>query len=253
MQSIDLIILGLAAFVPSLVYLVWIRNTERYAREPYFRLIWVFIIGASLSIVLAIVAELFLMTLFDENVERVYQLFGENPNLGTLVLACVIAPLVEEFAKAMGVFSVRRRFSEIEDGIVYGAAAGLGFAATENLIYEGNAYFTYGTEVFIATAVIRSLSSALLHASASSVFGLGIARKAFQGKGWLPYYLGAVLMHSLFNLFASFGDMFADELGDGASLIGLAAAFAIALTGIRAVRAKIRALERSSAGLGRPH
>lgn len=245
MQLIDLIILALAAFVPSLIYLVWIRNTERYLREPYFRLIWVFILGATLSVLLALMAEIILMNLYDENVERVYQLLGENPNISTLVLACVIAPLVEESAKAMGVFSVRRKFSEIEDGIVYGAAAGLGFAATENLIYEGSAYFTYGAEVFIATAVIRSLSSALLHASASSVFGLGIARKAFQGRGWLPYYLGAVAMHSLFNLFASFGDMFADQLGDGASLIGLVAAFAIALTGIRAVRAKIRVLERS--------
>jgi len=246
LQLIDLIILALAAFVPSLIYLVWIRNTERYSREPYFRLIWVFILGATLSVLLAVLAEMVLMTLYDENVGRVYQILGENPNISTLVLACVIAPLVEEFAKAMGVFKVRRRFSEIEDGIVYGAAAGLGFAATENLIYETDAYLTYGAEAFIATAVIRSLSSALLHASASSVFGLGIARKAFQGKGWLPYYFGAVVMHSLFNLFASFGSMFADELGDGASLIGLLAAFAIALTGIRAVRAKIRVLDRSS-------
>ncbi len=248
MQLIDIIILALAAFVPSLIYLVWIRNTERYSREPYYRLIWVFILGASLSVVLALFAEVILMDLFNQNAGRVYEVFGENPNISTLVLACVIAPLVEELAKAMGVFNVRGRFKEIEDGIVYGAAAGLGFAATENLLYEGNAYFANGAEAFIATAVVRSLSSALLHASASSVFGLGIARKAFQGKGWFPYYLGAVTMHGLFNLFASFGVLYQDELGDMASLVGLVAAFSIALFGIRAVRAKIRVLERSPTG-----
>ena len=148
----------------------------------------------------------------------------------------------------MGVFNVRGKFREIEDGIVYGAAAGLGFAAAENLLYEGNAYLTNGAEAFIATAIVRSLSSALLHASASSVFGLGIARKAFQGTGWLPYYLGAVAMHGLFNLFASFGVLYEGELGDMASLVGLVAAFSIALFGIRAVRSKIRTLDRSSAG-----
>ncbi len=246
MQLIDLIILVLAAFVPSLVYMVWIRNTERFYREPYGRLIRVFAIGATLSVFVAIVTELVLMSLYDQNVERVYQVLGNNPSLGTLVLACVIAPVVEELAKAMGVFRTRRFMKEIEDGIVYGAAAGLGFAATENLLYEGNALISGGAQVFIATAVIRTLSSALLHASASSVFGLGIARRALQGRSWILYYFGAVLMHSTFNLFASFDILFKSELGDTAGLIGLAVALIIAIGGISLARAKIRQLERTA-------
>jgi RsiW-degrading membrane proteinase PrsW (M82 family) len=133
--------------------------------------------------------------------------------------------------------------SEIEDGIVFGAAAGLGFAATENLLYESNTYFADGTGAFITIAVIRSLSSALLHASASSVFGLGIARGALQGKGWFLYYLGAVTMHGLFNLAASFGSIYEGDIGPSAYLIGLAAAFAIAIVGILMVRSKIRTLD----------
>jgi RsiW-degrading membrane proteinase PrsW (M82 family) len=244
LQILDIVILILAAFVPSLVYLVWIRNTERFSREPYGRLIKVFAIGASLSVVVAVAAEVILMTLYNQNIERVYQLLGDNPSLSTLILACVIAPLVEEFAKAMGVFRVKRLMAEIEDGIIYGAAAGLGFAATENLLYESNAYLSDGVEAFIAVAVVRSLSSALLHASASSVFGLGIARGALQGRGWFVYYLGAVFMHSMFNLFASFGVLYQDQLGDLASLVGLTAAFVIAIGGIIIVRAKIRMLDR---------
>jgi RsiW-degrading membrane proteinase PrsW (M82 family) len=234
----------LVAFVPSLLYLVWIRNTERFSREPYGRLLWVFSIGAILSVGVAIVLEIILSALFDQNIERVYQYLGENPNLSSLVLACVIAPVVEELAKALGVFRVRSALHELENGIVYGAAAGLGFAATENLLYEGTAFITAGTEAWIATAALRSVSSALLHASASSVVGFGIAKSTLNGSSWVPYYIIAVLMHGSFNFAASFGALYADQMGDAAYLIGLAAAFAIAIIGIIAVRGKIRSLDR---------
>jgi RsiW-degrading membrane proteinase PrsW (M82 family) len=234
-----------AAFAPSLAYLVWMRNTERFQKEPYGRLLRVFFIGGALiSVVVAIILESLLLDLLNQNVERVYQVFGENPNITTLVLACVIAPLVEELAKSYGVFRVRRFMREVEDGIVYGAAAGLGFAATENLFYESDAFLTNGAEAFILTAIVRTLSSALLHASASSVMGLGIARGALEGRSWLPYYLGAVVMHALFNLAASLGLILGEDFGESAVLFGLVAAFMIAIFGIQTVRAKVRVLER---------
>lgn len=235
----------MAAFAPSLAYLVWMRNTERFQKEPYGRLLRVFFIGGALiSVVVAIILESLLLDLLNQNVERVYQVFGENPNITTLVLACVIAPLVEELAKSYGVFRVRRFMREVEDGIVYGAAAGLGFAATENLFYESDAFLTNGAEAFILTAIVRTLSSALLHASASSVMGLGIARGALEGRSWLPYYLGAVVMHALFNLAASLGLILGEDFGESAVLFGLVAAFMIAIFGIQTVRAKVRVLER---------
>ncbi|OGS56875.1 MAG: hypothetical protein A3K60_01615 [Euryarchaeota archaeon RBG_19FT_COMBO_56_21] len=239
-------ILLLAAFVPALVYLVWIRNTERYGREPYGRLLRIFILGATLSVVTAVVLELILMALLSMNMERVYEILGENQTLESLILAVVIAPIVEEFTKGMSVFRYRRLISEIEDGIIFGAAAGLGFAATENLLYETSALMSDGMTAALETAVLRMLSSALLHASASSVFGLGIARGVKQRKGLLPYYLGAVVMHGLFNYFASFGPLYENDFGPESYLIGLAAAFIIAIVGIVVVRAKIRQLDFAS-------
>jgi len=245
-RVLELSIFALAAFVPSVLYLVWIRNTERYGREPYGRLLHVFILGATLSVVLAIVLELLLMVLLDMNIERVYEILGENPTLTTVILAVVIAPLVEELTKALGVFRKRRFIKDIEDGIVFGAAAGLGFAATENLLYESSAYFSDGAEAFIATTIVRSLSSALMHATASSLFGLGIARSARQHKSWIPYYFAAALVHGLFNLAASFGLLYEDQLGVSAYLFGLAAGFLMALVGVTLVRDKIRELERGT-------
>jgi len=239
------LVILVAAFAPALIYLIWMRNTERFHREPYGRLLRVFFIGGALiAVVVAIFLESLLLDMLNQNVERVYLVFGENPTIITLVLACVIAPFVEELAKSYGVFRVRRFMQEVEDGIIYGAAAGLGFAATENLFYESDAFLTDGAEGFIATAIVRTLSSALLHASASSVMGLGIARGRLEGRSWIPYYFGAVLMHSTFNLAASLGPILEGDLGESAYLFGLAAAFVIAVGGIITVRAKIRHLER---------
>lgn len=240
---VDLAILVVVAFVPSIIYLVWMRNTERFNKEPYARLLRVFIYGATVSVLLAVLLESLMIVLYETNFARVYELLGNNPNIETIILACVIAPFVEEATKTLGVLSQRRFMREIEDGIIYGAAVGLGFAATENMLYEGSAMLEGGTTAFIATAVVRIFSSSLLHASASAVSGLGIARKVHQGKSWLPYYLGAVIMHATFNLGASLGVFFEGDLGSSASLIGLFIAFAIAIIGITSLRAKIRGLD----------
>ncbi len=238
------IVIVLVAFIPCVLYLVWIRNTERFSREPYGRLLGIFFYGAIVSVLIAIVFEVILTIIFNQNIERVYQYLGENPSLSTVVLACVIAPFVEEAAKGMGVLRARRFLTELENGIVYGAAVGLGFAATENLLYENAALIEGGTQAFIATAVIRSVSSALLHATASSVLGLGIARKRLRFGGWGLYYLAAVGMHSLFNFAASFGVLYEDSLGETAYIIGLAVALAIVFIGVSTMRSKIRALDR---------
>jgi len=238
------IILVLVAFVPSLLYLIWIRNTERYSREPFGRLLRIFLYGAVLSVIFAVILEIILIGLFDQNIERVYELLGENPNLSMIILACIIAPFVEELTKALGVVRYRRHITELENGIVFGAAAGLGFAATENLLYETSAYFSDGTEAWIATAVVRSLASALLHATTSALVGLGIARSVMRKGSWFHYYLGGVFLHGVYNYAASAGVLYEDEFGDVAYLIGLAAALFIALVGISMMRSKIRRLDR---------
>ena len=233
----------LAAFVPCILYLVWIRNTERFSREPYKRLVAIFLFGAIVSVFVAVAFELVLAIVFSENIERVYEYLGENPTIPVLILVCVIAPFVEEAAKGLGILRARRRLTELENGMIYGAAVGLGFAATENMLYESAALAEGGAEAFIATAVIRSISSALLHATASSVLGLGIARKVLGMGGWMIYYLGAVGMHSAFNFMASFGALYENQLGEIAYMIGLVAALVIVFLGVSLMRSKIRSLD----------
>ncbi|MDH4123523.1 MAG: PrsW family intramembrane metalloprotease, partial [Thermoplasmata archaeon] len=132
-----IIIILLAAFIPSLLFMILVKNTERRMREPTGIVFGGFLRGATLSVVLAVLIEFILIYLiFGMELLPAAELFGRNPAVMTLIIACIIAPFVEELTKAVGILPLARRAREIEDGIVFGAAVGLGFAATENFFYE---------------------------------------------------------------------------------------------------------------------
>ncbi len=237
---VDLVIITLVAFVPALIYALWIRNTEIYRREPMGAIELVFVYGATIALGAAFILELI--------VAGFAGLFISNELLNTLLLALIFAPIIEEFTKATGVFTVRRRLTEPENGLVYGAASGLGFAAGENVLYF-TAAFLQGVDVFIVTAVARTLTSMLLHASTTSITGFGISRsaclKAWFGRpaSWFPYYLAAVGIHSFFNLLASLGDI---TQSNAFVLIGLVLSFILVVLTVTYVRRKIKTLDRAN-------
>jgi protease PrsW len=174
-----------------------------------------------------------------------------DQNIQLLILAVFIAPIVEELAKSWAVLALRKRLNEIEDGLVYGAAAGLGFAAVENIVYNG-AGLVQGAEVFLVIAISRALTSTLLHASATAITGYGIAlskfhRMAGHPQSWALYYMGAVLLHASFNMFAIMGN-FAPDVGF-ISLIGLILSFLLAWIVFTWIHAAIKRLDRVNGSL----
>ncbi len=228
------------AFLPSLIYVRWIRNAERYNREPWGAIALVFIWGAITAIVISLALEVFLYHIYGEYVTRMYEFLQNNETMNALVLTCIIAPFVEEGAKALGVYLAKRHIFELEDGFIYGAAAGLGFAATENLFYESGTLMTYGLLAYALIVIIRSLSSALLHGSATAVSGYGIARKHIYGRSFIPFFLLAVLMHASFNLLASFSLAFE---GISLPLLGFGLVIVFGVSSFMLVRRKIQELD----------
>lgn len=241
----------LAAFVPPIIYMVVVRNTETCRREPWSAMFRSFLYGATVAVLLAIILESLASVLLYNELSPLATGFWNfepyDPVLETIIMAVVVAPIVEEFVKSTGV--PRRRLLEIEDGLVYGAAVGLGFAATENLLYLTSALLE-GVEVFVATALLRSITSTVLHASATAIAGYGIALALFmrpRGRkvSWLPYLGLAMLLHALFNLFASLGELVPlDPLLF--ALIGLALAFTLSTTAFVFMRRRIRELDAAS-------
>jgi len=241
-----LIILAVSAFTPPLLFLALVRRTERYGQEPWGRLLRTFVWGAVFAVIVAVLLSLALFAVFQE-FDRVYVFSGQSPSFETLLLALFIAPVTEEFAKGLGVYLARPMIDEPEDGLIYGAASGFGFAASENLLYGAAALIAGGLELSLLVIGIRSVSSALLHASASASFGygIGIQRLWPARSSAFPYYLLAVGMHSLFNLFASLGELPSLGLGENAALIGLLGAIGLAIAAFAVIRAKIRASDEA--------
>ena len=205
------------AFVPSLLYLVRVRNWERFGREPYVRLLLMFGYGAVVAVLIALILnQMVLGELM--RFERLTAVGDEH-----FIGAVFVAPFVEEMAKALGLVFVIAVISREEDGMVYGAAIGLGFAATENLLYELSA-LSVSVLAYVLTAMLRIISSTLLHATATGVTGFGVGRAVVMKKALitaLPYYLVAVLMHATFNFLASLPSVWPDTFGDWTVIVSL--------------------------------
>lgn len=233
-------VLALSSFVPPVVFAVWIRNTERYHREPWRAIARAFAFGAAFAVLLAVAFSLVLLLLV-QRVSYLYVLFGETGDPELLVLAVIVAPFAEEAAKLLALFGARRYITEAEDAMIYGASSGLGFSATENLLYGLAAALTFDVAIGLGVIAVRSFSSVFLHASASATAGLGVGKRWVHGASFavVPYYLLAVLMHAAFNFFASLGTSYQAHFGEVAALIGFVAALALALVAIAAVRGTI--------------
>ncbi len=225
------ITLFIISFSPAIGYAIWIRNTEKYEREPWAAIFVAFAWGATLAILAALLLEELLGISLATKIKD-YTIFS-------FIMAVIIAPFAEEFAKPLGLSlkMVRKEINEEEDGIVYGAIAGLGFAATENLFYSMS-FLSYGLLLFSILVIIRTIGGCLLHASATSFTGYGYGKALLEGKSIgeiLHFFLIAVAMHSFYNFLVSF------EMIGGIFGVFLAILFAIA--SIRYVRKRIKKLD----------
>jgi RsiW-degrading membrane proteinase PrsW (M82 family) len=194
-SELTALILALAlstSLLLSVVAVVW--WFDRYDREPLHLIIGIFLWGAMAAPVLSVAACSTAGAVFSPD---------------SLILVVGLGPLLEEVMKAAGIVLVvvlSREFDNPTDGLVYGTASGLGFAATENLVYSvvgtGEAV-VHGTLLMV---VIRTASTAGIHALSSAFFGgcLGfghLSRGRVERLSWaLGGLTGAVALHSGWNL-----------------------------------------------------
>ncbi|MEI6842173.1 MAG: PrsW family glutamic-type intramembrane protease [Methanomicrobiales archaeon] len=167
------------AVVPAVLLLVYVYHKDRYEPEPKYLVAKVFLLGA-LSVLPAGILEM--------------------PFPPGLFSSAVVAPVVEEGLKFCVVYFTVYKLAEFDepmDGIVYAAAAGLGFAAVENIFYvmEGG----------LAVAILRGFLSVPGHVIFSCIWGaaLGIAKfrpESERARIIILGLAGAMLVHGLFNL-----------------------------------------------------
>lgn len=193
------------SFGPAYLYLKSIRNAEETDKEPWSALQTVFIWGAVSGVFYALI-----LNSLGGSIVFLYS--GNDADLTFVLTAIIVAPIVEEFVKPLVLFrnvSVKGEIDEVEDGIVYGAACGLGFGATENILYGlSEGAVSSGLLGVIIVVALRTVSSILLHLTASSFTGYGISQYLVKGESFsvvVKYYLLAVLIHAAWNTAAVLG------------------------------------------------
>ena len=192
-----------AGIIPMLTYLFIIWKMDKYEPEPIKLIAASYLWGAVAAIILSIAGSfVFIMFLEITGVQE-----------STALHSIIVAPLVEETAKALFLFVIitKKDFDNITDGLVYGAAIGLGFGMTENIFY----YLTYGTtlDYWLFLVFVRSGFSAVMHAVATAIVGafFGMAKYAYYRHRFILPIFGlaiASFIHFMWNYSVTFENTF---------------------------------------------
>ncbi|WP_327171941.1 PrsW family glutamic-type intramembrane protease [Streptomyces sp. NBC_01336] len=204
--------LGLAV-LPVPVLMTAFRWLDRVEPGPWRNMLFAFAWGACAAALVAILANSF----------ATRWIATADPGSADTLGATVIAPVVEESAKAAAVlllFLFRRRdFGGIVDGVVVAGFTATGFAFTENILYLGNAFGedqqlgSGFASVTAATFFVRAVMSPFAHPLFTVLTGIGFGIAAGSARHQrvrrlaLPP-LGLLLamgMHALWNGSSSFG------------------------------------------------
>jgi protease PrsW len=187
LQGAPLVLAGLLlALVPAIVWLAVFYLQDRAEPEPKQYVFGVFVLGILLA---AAIGQPLI-----NNVFQVNQWATGSLALRLLAGICVVG-ITQEFLKYAAVrYTVfgSVEFDERIDGIIYGAAAGLGYATLLNVQYVvGNG------GVDLGIGAVRIAVVALAQASFAGITGYFLGRAKFENRGpfWLPagLLLAAVL------------------------------------------------------------
>ena len=128
----------IAALLPMAIVVIVMVWLDRWAPKPWWLLVIAFLWGAGIASVCA----LGLNTFSEEKLQSVD--FGPTPFQSFGLLATIVAPIVEESLKGLGVVIImlarRRSVKSPLDGVVIAGILAAGFAFTENVLYFARFY-----------------------------------------------------------------------------------------------------------------
>ncbi len=193
LEGTPLILVGVVlALVPALLWLLFFYVQDVLEPEPKGYVLGVFVLGALLAsaVGIPVVRDLF----------HVQTWLGRNL-LVNLLGSILVVGFVQEFLKYGAVrYSIYLlpEFDERMDGILYGTAAGLGFATMLNINYV-----IESGGVDLVAGIVRIVITALAQASFAGISGYFLARAKFEDEPvwWLPLGLTtAAVLNGLFTV-----------------------------------------------------
>ncbi|CAN3128960.1 Protease PrsW [Mycobacterium sp. smrl_JER01] len=194
--AVGFVLSSVAMAVVVLAYL-WL---DRWQPEPPRLLIFAFIWGTSVAVVISAVLQIFLDAWLNPSVDPA----ATGVSAFTLVIA---APVTEEAAKGLFLLLMmtgarRNEMNSLTDCLVYAGLVGAGFAWLEDILYIANGE-SLADSLF--TAALRLIMGPFAHSLFTTMFALGVwfalhRRGVIAKAGCLLLgYLAAVLLHAMWN------------------------------------------------------
>ncbi len=196
--AVGFVLSSIAITIVVLAYL-WL---DRWEPEPPRLLVFAFIWGASLSIVIGSVLQLILEAYLAPVGDAAPTELGISPF--TLVIG---APVTEEAAKGLFLLLMmtgvrRNELNSLTDCLVYAGLVGAGFAWLEDILYIANGE-TLADSLF--TAALRLVMSPFAHSLFTTLTAIGVWYALQRRSGIAKFgciligYLCAVVLHAMWN------------------------------------------------------
>ncbi len=181
----------LAAVAPAFVIIMYIYIKDKHEKEPRHLLIYNFLFGAIVSVIVTTILYFLFAEFFPPFIEK--SVFDQ------FIKAFLMVGLIEEFSKYIIVryyAQPKEAFNEPFDGIVYAVMVSMGFAVTENIFYV----FQYG----MPTAITRAFTAVPAHATFGVLMGYFMGKAKFSNNKKTMNLIGlllAVLFHGAYDFF----------------------------------------------------
>ena len=183
-----------------LLLLVWL--SDRYEREP----LWI----VFLAVLWGALPSIFFSCLFETALGVPISAVAGKP-AAEIVGTVLIAPPTEELAKAGALLVVilffRKEFDDVMDGLVYGAAVGIGFSFVEDFTYFVGGIIDSGVVGGGANFALRNFAFILNHSLFTSITGIGFGLARVYHKDLIAKFAwpiaglcGAIGLHATHNL-----------------------------------------------------
>lgn len=195
------------AVVQTLLLLLLLRFVDLYEREPASMIALMALWGAVGATTISSVGNQAVQDLLPTRIDEVFGTTISAPVVEEIAKGLVLVAFLWVSISARGRFGIPR-FEGVTDGIVYGAAVGLGFSFTEDILFlllgatEGG--LESGLVSFLARRDFFGLSG-LRHAIYSASFGVGLGLMTWSRSKRLRFVwpvLGltmAILLHAINN------------------------------------------------------
>ena len=237
-----------ASLIPLSVVLLAVYVIDKWEPEPKRLLYFAFTWGAAVSIAVTLLIQPFFVLGFQ---------LSDGADLQTY-MATVQAPIVEEFAKSLGLLLLlllaRKHFDGPVDGVVFAFTIAGGFAFTENILYFGRAIAESAdpasnfAQVFFLRGVMSPFAHAIFTGTTGLIMGFA-ARRWHAGASVAAFFVGLLPAMFLHNRWNSMGQGFlVDYILVQVPIFFLAVAGIILLRVAEKRLTRQRLLEYSAAG-----